>query len=38
MGMISATFGLIISCIGIDPIDGAPRFTFGTTYLSGGIP
>src|SRR4030043_1084364 len=38
LGMIAATVGLIISCIGIDPIDGSPRFAFGTTYLVGGIP
>lgn len=37
-GMISATFGLIISCIGIDPIDGSPRFAFDTVYLMAGIP
>jgi putative tricarboxylic transport membrane protein len=37
-GLIAATFGLILGCMGIDPIDGSPRFTFGTTYLGGGIP
>lgn len=37
-GMISATLGLIISCVGIDPIDGSPRFAFGSTYLTAGIP
>ena len=37
-GMIAATVGLIISCVGIDPIDGSPRFSFGSTYLSAGIP
>ena len=38
MGMISATAGLIISCIGMDPIDGSPRFSFDSTYLTAGIP
>ena len=37
-GLIAATVGLIISCVGIDPIDGSPRFSFGSTYLSAGIP
>jgi len=37
-GLISATFGLILACIGIDPIDGSPRFAFGSTFLAGGIP
>jgi putative tricarboxylic transport membrane protein len=37
-GLISATVGLIISCIGLDPIDGSPRFAFGSTYLIAGIP
>jgi len=37
-GLIAATFGLILGCMGIDPIDGSPRFTFGATYLAGGIP
>ncbi len=36
--MIAATVGLILGCMGIDPIDGSPRFTFGTTHLAGGIP
>ena len=37
-GLMAATVGLIISCIGIDPIDGSPRFAYGTTYLMAGIP
>ena len=37
-GMISATFGLILSCIGMDPIDGSPRFAFESTYLVAGLP
>jgi putative tricarboxylic transport membrane protein len=37
-GLIAATIGLIMGCIGLDPIDASPRFAFGTTYLVGGIP
>ena len=37
-GLIGATVGLILGCIGIDPIDGSPRYTFGSTYLAAGIP
>lgn len=36
-GLTSALLGLGISSIGMAPIDGAPRFTFGTTPLSGGV-
>ena len=35
--LISATLGLIISLIGIDPTMGIPRFTFGVTHLLGGV-
>ena len=37
-GLIGATVGLILGCIGFDPIDGSPRFAFGSTYLTAGIP
>ena len=37
-GLIAATVGLVIGCMGIDPIDGSPRFSFGLTYFSAGIP
>jgi putative tricarboxylic transport membrane protein len=37
-GLIAATIGLIMGCIGLDPIDASPRFAFGSTYLVGGIP
>src|SRR5512136_2096337 len=37
-GLIAATVGLVLGCVGLDPIDGSPRFAFGTTYLVGGIP
>lgn len=36
-GLIGATFGLLLSCIGVAEISGAPRFTFGSTTLLGGI-
>ena len=36
-GWISAFLGILITTIGIDPIDGVPRFTFDTVLLSGGI-
>lgn len=35
-GFISATIGIIISLIGIDPISSSPRFTFGFWQLSAG--
>ena len=37
-GLIAATVGLILGCVGLDSIDGSPRFAFGSTYLVGGIP
>jgi putative tricarboxylic transport membrane protein len=37
-GLIAATVGLILGCIGIDPIDGSQRYAFGYTYLMAGIP
>jgi hypothetical protein len=37
-GLIGATVGLILGCVGFDPIDGSPRFAFGSTYLTAGIP
>lgn len=36
-GLITALFGLIAASIGIDPIQGAPRLTFGSDLLIGGI-
>src|SRR5699024_5728215 len=36
-GVIMGLFGILITTIGLDPIDGLPRFTFGNTNLSGGI-
>ena len=36
-GIISALFGLLITTIGFDPLSGAPRFTFGSQELLGGV-
>ncbi|PKM75863.1 MAG: C4-dicarboxylate ABC transporter permease, partial [Firmicutes bacterium HGW-Firmicutes-15] len=37
-GLICATLGVLVSCVGIDPIMGIPRFTFGNPYLVMGVP
>ncbi len=37
-GTLSALAGLLISCIGMDPMSGYPRFIFGATNLMEGIP
>jgi len=36
-GIISGCVGLLIAMIGLDPLGGFPRFTFGTTQLTGGF-
>ncbi len=36
-GIIAGLFGLLIATIGLDPIDGIPRFTYGLDVLLGGI-
>ena len=36
-GFIAGFSGMLISCVGLDPIHGVPRFTFGQTNLMGGI-
>ena len=36
-GVISGLMGLLIAMIGLDPIGGFQRFTFGLTEMSGGI-
>ncbi|NLI90069.1 MAG: C4-dicarboxylate ABC transporter permease [Epulopiscium sp.] len=36
-GLMSGTLGLILSLIGMDNITGYARFTFGSTFLSGGL-
>ena len=34
---MAAGIGLLMGCIGMDPINGSNRFTFGNIYLSSGI-
>lgn len=36
-GFISAGLGLLLCCIGLDPMDGYPRFTFGSMNLFNGF-
>ncbi|RKL66461.1 C4-dicarboxylate ABC transporter permease [Salipaludibacillus neizhouensis] len=36
-GLIGVLFGLMIAVIGMDPLTGTLRFTFGTTALTSGI-
>lgn len=35
--IISAGFGLLLACIGTDPISGTERFTFGSEFLLDGL-
>ena len=37
-GLAAAAIGLLIGAIGMDPMIGSPRFTFGIARLRGGIP
>jgi len=37
-GLISACLGICVGMVGIAPVDGAKRFTFGIVNLLGGIP
>ena len=36
-GLMSGALGLLVSCIGLDPIDGTQRFMFGQAFLAEGI-
>ncbi|HAA91736.1 MAG TPA: hypothetical protein DCE33_04785 [Rhodospirillaceae bacterium] len=36
-GWLSLCLGLMIGCIGNDPVEATPRYTFGVLYLSGGV-
>lgn len=36
-GMLSAAFGLLLSCVGADPVFGTNRFSFGSYYMMSGI-
>lgn len=35
--IISGMLGLLMACIGLDPLLGVPRLTFGTRFLTSGI-
>jgi putative tricarboxylic transport membrane protein len=35
--VISGLLGLVLACIGLDPLLGVPRLTFGTRFLTSGI-
>lgn len=37
-GLLMGLFGLFLSTIGLDPLMGRNRFTFGISQLTGGIP
>jgi putative tricarboxylic transport membrane protein len=37
-GLLSGVIGLIIMTVGLDPMMGTPRFTFGNVNLQGGVP
>jgi len=37
IGLASMLFGLLLSCIGADPLTGAPRLAFGSNELSAGM-
>lgn len=37
-GLMGGVIGLLVSCIGVDSLTGTLRYTFGTTYLMGGLP
>ncbi|SJZ66090.1 tripartite tricarboxylate transporter permease [Consotaella salsifontis] len=36
-GMASLLLGLLLATVGLDPVSGMPRFTFGSTNLMGGL-
>ncbi|WP_025640396.1 tripartite tricarboxylate transporter permease [Schnuerera ultunensis] len=38
LGLLSGAIGLLLALVGMDPITGTPRFTFGSIYLFSGIP
>jgi len=37
-GMVVTMFGILIACMGMDILSGAPRYAFGNMHLLGGIP
>ena len=36
-GLISAALGILLACVGLDPMSGYQRFTFGVTDLIAGV-
>ena len=36
-GIMAAGIGLLMGCVGMDPINGSQRFTFGSVNLSSGL-
>ena len=36
-GLVAASFGLLLATIGLDPISGSTRLTFGSVNLQGGV-
>lgn len=36
-GFMGCFIGLLLCCVGMSPLDGAYRFTFGSAHLTGGI-
>jgi len=36
-GLAAAAIGLLLASVGFSPIDGFPRFTFGSIFLNGGF-
>ena len=37
-GLLAGLFGLALANVGIDPMTGVPRYTFGTHFLQAGVP
>jgi putative tricarboxylic transport membrane protein len=38
LGLLSGVIGLLLALVGMDPITGTPRFTFGSINLFNGVP
>lgn len=36
-GLVGGLIGLLLACIGVDPLNGTIRFNFGSRYLMGGV-
>ena len=37
-GLAMAALGLLLGTVGLDPVEGSPRFTFGVYQLGDGVP